>query len=169
MRPPLFVSELTLADELLRELQRNKVHIAIVYERFGGTAGLVTMENLLEEIVGDIRDEYDENETADIQQLSDTEFIVDAVTSLGDVEDQLEINLDDENSDTLGGFIFTHLERLPEPDEVIELDNVTMKVLNVEGRRIRMVHVTVTDTNETQAPTADTDTEEATDNTELAS
>lgn len=141
-RPAHFIPETMTADQLLHEFQRNKVHMAIVVEDYGGTGGLVTLENLLEEIVGDIQDEYDEDEPEQIVQVSENEYRVDAGMVLDDLNDMLDVELSDEDVDTLGGFIFSQLERVPEPGEIIETDEVELRVVAVEGRRIREVHIT---------------------------
>ncbi len=165
MRQAHFVPEDMTADQLLQEFQRQKIHMAIVIEEYGGTGGLVTLENLLEEIVGDIQDEYDENESEEILKLTDTEYRVDAGMALDDLNDTLDVELTDEDVDTLGGFIFNKLERVPEEGEVILTEEVELRVLSVEGRRIREVHVTklITEADEDEASvsdeTADTETQ----------
>jgi CBS domain containing-hemolysin-like protein len=142
IRPPHFVPENKRADELLKELQTQNVHIAIVVDEYGGTAGLVTIEDLIEEIVGDIRDEYDVNEEAEYVQHNDTEYTIDGSMDLDDVNDLLDSHLPTEDSDTLGGFIFTQLGRVPQVGETLEQHNLVMRVESIEGRRIRNVHVT---------------------------
>jgi CBS domain containing-hemolysin-like protein len=167
-RPAHFIPEAMTADQLLHEFQRNKIHMAIVVEDYGGTGGLVTLENLLEEIVGDIQDEYDEDEPEDIIQVGENEYRVDAGVALHELNERLDVELSDEDVDTLGGFIFNQLERVPEPGEVIETTHLDMRVIAVEGRRIREVHVTrrevVTDEDEPQEkerPDADLDADAA--------
>jgi putative hemolysin len=141
MRPAYFVPETKRADELLKELQARKVHLAIVIDEYGGTAGLVTIEDIIEEIIGEILDEYDFNEEADYEQHSDTEYTVDAGIDLDDFNNLLDVQLPD-NSDTLGGYIYTVLGRVPVVGDLIEHDRLTLKILSVEGRRIRKIHVT---------------------------
>jgi putative hemolysin len=141
MRPAHFIPETMTADQLLQEFQRKKIHMAIVMEEYGGTGGLVTLENLLEEIVGDIQDEYDEDEPEDIVQVAPNEYRVDAGVVLDDLNDALETKLNDDDIDTLGGFIFNYLERVPTQGEVIITDGLEMRVEKVEGRRIREVYV----------------------------
>ncbi|MEM6283166.1 MAG: hemolysin family protein [Chloroflexota bacterium] len=142
MRSAYFVPRTMTADLLLREFKLQKVHLLIVVEEYGGTGGLVTLEDLMEEIVGDIQDEYDEHEIEEILQVSDTEYRVDAGVTLDDLNDALEVELEDDDVDTLGGYIFNMLERVPEPGEVITLDELEIRVVVVDGRRIREVHVT---------------------------
>lgn len=141
VRSAYFVPETKAADELLKELQNRKVHMAIVVDEYGGTSGLVTIENLIEEIVGDIRDEYDVREEEEYIQLGEMEYIMDAGMDLDDINDMLEIHIDTDDTDTLGGLIYMHLGRVPEEGEVIETADLTLTVRSIEGRRIRKVHV----------------------------
>lgn len=141
MRPAYFVPETKRADELLKELQSQKVHLAIVVDEYGGTAGLVTIENIIEEIIGDIQDEYDLNEEAEYEQHGRDEYTVDASIDLDDFNALLDVNLPTEDTDTLGGYIYTHFGRVPVVDETISTDDLTLHVLSVDGRRIRKVHV----------------------------
>ncbi|MCY3836975.1 MAG: hemolysin family protein [Anaerolineaceae bacterium] len=141
MRPALFVPETKRADELLEELQRDKVHIAVVVDEYGGTAGLVTIENVIEEIVGDIIDEYDVHEEAEYIPLAEDEYEIDASMDLDDVNQLLEIELPTEETDTLGGYIYSVLGRIPEMGEVIATEQVCLTVRSIDGRRIRKVHV----------------------------
>lgn len=143
MRPAYFVPETKPADELLRELQSRRVHMAIVVDEYGGTAGIVTIENLIEEIIGDIRDEYDEREEAEYVRISETQYVVDASMDLDDLNDLLDIDLPSEDSDTLGGFIYTHFGRVPHAGEEIlrEDDDLLMRIETVNGRRIGKVTI----------------------------
>jgi putative hemolysin len=142
MRSALFVPETKRADELLRELQARKVHLAMVIDEYGGTAGLVTIEDIIEEIIGEIRDEYDLNEEAVYEQHSELEFTCDAGIDLDDFNELLDVTLPTEDSDTLGGYVYTYLGRVPIIGDTIETEYLAMKVLSVEGRRIRKIHVT---------------------------
>ncbi len=141
LRPAHFVPESKRADELLKEIQSRKVHMVIVVDEYGGTAGLVTIEDMLEEIVGDIQDEYDFHEEDEYIELGSDEYIVDASMDLDDFNELLDINLPTEDSDTLGGYIFVLLGRLPVGGEVMETDDLTLRVDTLEGRRIRKVWV----------------------------
>lgn len=141
MRPAYFVPETKHADELLKELQTKKVHLAIVVDEYGGTAGMVTIENLIEEIIGDIQDEYDMNEEAEYIMLGEDHYVVDASIDLDDFNDLLDVELPTDESDTLGGFIYSHLGRIPLINEEIDHDNLKLTVLSVDGRRIRKVDV----------------------------
>ncbi len=155
IRPAYFVPENKKADELLKELKAQKIHIAMVVDEYGGTAGLVTIENLIEEIVGDIVDEYDMNEEAEYIQESENEYLVDASIDLDDFNELCQVDLPTEDSDTLGGFIYTWLGRVPRIGETIETGHLIMRVESIEGRRIRKVHVTLQ--RETNTPSVQTD------------
>ncbi len=141
MRPAYFVPESKRASELLEELQRRKVHMAVVIDEYGGTAGLITIEDLLEEIVGEIQDEYDPEEEAEYQQLSADEYRFDGGIHLVEVNELLETELSTEESDTLGGYIFSVLGKVPQMGEVFEHDGLRFTVERIDGRRIEWVRV----------------------------
>mgnify|MGYP005837673389 CR=1 FL=1 len=141
LRPAYFVPESKKAVELLTELQQRKIHLAIVVDEYGGTAGLVTLEDLIEEIVGEIRDEYDFNEEEVYQQVGENEYIFDAGIDLDDFNRLLDIDLPTDESDTLGGFVFSKLGKVPEEGEQIETEDVHLEVLSVDDRRIRKIRV----------------------------
>jgi len=152
-RPAYFVPESKKVDELLKELQQRRVHMAIVIDEYGGTAGLVTIEDILEEIVGDIRDEYDESEEPMVKTLGEREFEVDARVLIDDVNELLGVELSDEESDTLGGFIYSRLGKVPAPGDAIEVEGVRLTVLDVQDRRIGKINVRQTGS---PAPSSDT-------------
>lgn len=141
MRPAYFVPESKRASELLEELQRQKVHMAIVIDEYGGTAGLITIEDLLEEIVGEIQDEYDPEEEAEYQQIGADEYRFDAGIHLVEVNELLDVELSTEESDTLGGYIFSVLGKVPQVGETFERDGLRFTVESLEGRRIEWVRV----------------------------
>jgi putative hemolysin len=141
LRPAYFVPESKKAVDLLAELQQRKIHLAIVVDEYGGTAGLVTLEDLIEEIVGEIRDEYDFNEEEAYQQIDENEYIFDAGIDLDDLNRLLDIHLPTDESDTLGGFVFSKLGKVPDEGEQIETEHVHIEVLNVDDRRIRKIRV----------------------------
>jgi CBS domain containing-hemolysin-like protein len=141
MRKAYFVPESKRCDVLFKDMQTSKIHMAIVVDEYGGTAGLVTIEDLIEEIVGDIQDEYDLNEEAEYIQKGPDEYLVDASINLGDFNELLDIELPTEDNDTLGGFIFMQIGRVPEVGETIEHEDLVMRVEAIDGRRIRKVHV----------------------------
>jgi putative hemolysin len=139
-RPAYFIPETKKVDELLSELRAQKIHIAIVVDEYGGTAGLVTTEDILEEIVGEIEDEYDTAEPH-IARISDTEAILDARVSLDQLNHLFHSDLDDEEVDTVGGFVFNHLGKMPLPGDEVQVDGILVHVLEVQGNRIRKVRV----------------------------
>ncbi len=142
MRPVTLVPENKRISELLREMQRGKYSLAIVLDEYGGTAGLVTMEDLLEEIVGEIRDEHDEGEEEAIRRLSDEESVVEAGTNIEDVNNALGIALPHEEFETIGGYTVGLFGRLPREGEEIEAaDGVRLRVDRTSGRRILAVRV----------------------------
>ncbi|MFN8498776.1 MAG: hemolysin family protein [Anaerolineae bacterium] len=140
IRPAYFIPETKPVDDLLAELKRIKVHLAIVVDEYGGTAGLVTIEDLLEEIVGEIQDEYDVEEPIS-QTISAQEIIYDARANLDDLNDELDLRLPTGENDTLGGLIFSHLGRVPEVGDEVVVDNVRLVVLSMHGRRIGKVRI----------------------------
>jgi CBS domain containing-hemolysin-like protein len=141
MRPAYFVPESKKASDLLEDLQQRKIHMAIVIDEYGGTAGLVTIEDLLEQIVGEIQDEYDPEPEAEYEKINDNEYIFDAGINLSEVRELLEADLQDEESDTLGGFVFSRLGKVPLAGEVFTVDDVEIRVEVITGRRIRKVRV----------------------------
>ncbi len=143
VRPAYFIPESKKVDELLQELQQRKVHMAVVVDEYGGTAGLVTIEDLLEEIVGEIQDEYDSEEPT-VEAINSHEYLFDARVSLDEVNKLLDVELPSEGGDTLGGFIYSQLGKVPALGDRIEFENVTIEVLSVAGRRIKQVRATVT-------------------------
>ena len=140
VRPAYFIPDSKKIDELLHELQQRKVHIAIVVDEYGGTAGLVTIEDLIEEIVGEIQDEYDIEE-AKIIALGDGQAIFDATVTIDDVNDTLRLHLEADDFDTIGGLVYTHLGTMPKVGDEVSVDGVTISVLEVDGRRIKKVRV----------------------------
>jgi putative hemolysin len=142
LRPAHFVPESKRIDELLREMQRNKQHMAIVVDEYGGTAGLVTIEDLVEEIVGEIRDEY-EAEQELVIPISEHEALMDGRVPFADVVEAFDLEIEpSEDYDTLGGYIVHELGRLPKAGEEVRTDGVRFVVESVEGRRIRRVRIT---------------------------
>jgi CBS domain containing-hemolysin-like protein len=141
IRKANFVPESKRADVLLKELKRDRIHMVIVVDEYGGTAGLITLEDLIEEIIGDIQDEYDVHEEAEFVQDGPDTFTVDASITLNDFNDLLNVELSREDSDTLGGFIFTELGRVPEAGETLDYRNLSFTITSLDGRRIRKVHV----------------------------
>jgi len=140
-REATYVPETKKVDELLHEMQQRHVHLAIVVDEYGGTAGLITIEDLIEEIVGEIQDEYDIEE-APIEQVSDTEAIFDARVSIRDVNDTLDLELEDDDFDTVGGLVYHELGKVPNVGDEIRVDGCLVSVLSTNGRRVKKVRVT---------------------------
>jgi putative hemolysin len=135
-----FVPENMPVARLMREMQRDKFHLAIVADEYGGIAGLVTLEDCLEELVGEIVDEYDV-EAAVIERLPNGDFLVDGGTPVEDINELLDLTLPNEDWDTVGGFIFGTLEHVPEVGEDVVHAGWRFKVDEVDGRRIRLVRI----------------------------
>ncbi len=141
LRQPHFVPETMKVDMLLKDLQARRVHLAVVVDEYGGTAGLATIEDLLEQIVGDIQDEYD-TEEPEVQRISNNELIVDARVLLDDLNDLTGLNLESEESDRIGGLIYEQLGRVPLVGDEVQIgDGVTVNVLSVEGLRPRRLRI----------------------------
>ncbi len=138
-RPATFAQETQRADALLKELQEKNVHLAIVVDEYGGTAGLVTIEDLIEEIIGDIRDEHDFAEEADFVALGDGAYLIEGSMDLDDLNALLDCAIDTAAADTLGGYIYLCLGRVPRANETIESEFLRMTVRSIEGHRIRKV------------------------------
>ncbi|MCY3865961.1 MAG: hemolysin family protein [Chloroflexi bacterium] len=135
------VPETKPADALLKELQEKNVHLAIVADEYGGTSGLVTIEDLIEEIVGDIRDEHDFAEEEDYVDVGDGSYLIEASMDLDDINALLGCSIDTSDADTLGGYIYLALGRVPKMDETIETEILNMTVQSIDGHRIRKVRV----------------------------
>jgi putative hemolysin len=143
LRTPVFVPESMSVDDLLHEFQRRKVHIAIVLDEYGGTAGLVTIEDLLEEIVGEIQDEYDEEEPL-IVKLSDDEARIDGRADVDDLAELFGVTMDLEDEDeydTVGGLIYHRIGGVPKPGDQVIVDGLTLTVETTDGRRVGKVLV----------------------------
>lgn len=139
LRPAYFVPEAKKVDELLREMQARGVHMAVVVDEYGGMAGLVTLEDIVEEIVGDIRDEYDQSEELLFQQVNPQEYIFQGRIDLDDFNEIVGTHLTKEVADTLGGFLYGEIGRVPVEGEAVTVEGWTLTVEQVSGRRIRLV------------------------------
>ena len=140
MREPYFIPESKKLSDFLQEMQQRHVHAAICVDEFGGVAGLVTIEDVLEEIVGEIQDEHDAEEPR-VEMVNDLEAVVDPAVSMHDLNEILGISLENEEVDTLGGVIYAHLGRMADEGDELKFDGVTVSVLTVEGTRIKKVLV----------------------------
>ncbi|MCE7990260.1 MAG: HlyC/CorC family transporter [Caldilinea sp. CFX5] len=139
LRPPYFIPASKKVDALLQEMQKHRVHIATVVDEYGGTAGLVTIEDIIEEIVGDIQDEYDLEEDAYIQMIGPDTYLLNSRLDVYSLSELLDIKLDTESADTLGGLLFSLMEHVPEQGECVEYQGWRFTVLSLDGRRIEEV------------------------------
>ncbi len=140
IRPAHFVPETKRVPELLKELQRQRVQAAVVVDEYGGTAGIVTIEDLLEEIVGEIRDEYDV-EVEPILEEADGSFVFSGRTHVRELADRLKIDVEGEGYETVGGYLLAHVGRVPHVGETFDIDGLSVEVLEAERRRITRVRV----------------------------
>ena len=142
LRPPLLVPGTREVEDVLADMKRQKIHLAIVLDEYGGTAGLVTMEDLLEEIVGQIYDEYDRPETAGRPSSVGPTPIIPGSMEVSDVNRVYGLRIDDTDYTTIGGVVFGTLGRLPKPGDRVELSGASFEVVEMEGRRVGKVRVT---------------------------
>ena len=141
IRPPMFIPESKTLEELLGEFKDRRVQMAIVVDEYGGVSGLVTIEDLLEEIVGEIEDEFDVGESG-IQQIASDDFVMDARVSVAELDDLFSVAVEGEGFDTLGGFVYQRLGKIPSQGDVVEYDGLRIEVLSTAGRRLKNLHVT---------------------------
>jgi putative hemolysin len=142
LREPMFVPQTKNIDELFREMQKNKIQMVIVVDEYGQTAGLVAMEDILEEIVGNIQDEYDE-EAEHIEEKGEDEYIIEGKTPLKELEERFSIKFDNDDYETINGYLISKLDRIPEEDEDFEInqDGYNFKILEVNNKMITSVLV----------------------------
>ena len=143
LREPLYTYEFKKTAELMVELRKTQNNIAFVLDEYGATAGLITLEDMLEEIVGEIRDEYDEDEEDLIKKINSREYVVEGAMKLDDLNDQLGLQLESEDYDSIGGFIIGLLDHLPEEGEEVTYQNLRLVVEKVERNRIDTIHLYV--------------------------
>lgn len=143
LRQPLFTFESKKLSELMIEMRKTSNNIVIVSNEYGATAGLITLEDILEEIVGDIRDEFDEDEEDELKELSEGEYMADGSMNLDDFNDRLGLDLQSEDFDSVGGFMIDRLEHLPKEGEEVDTDKVRLVVEKVNKNRISNVHIYV--------------------------
>jgi CBS domain containing-hemolysin-like protein len=140
LRSAYFVPETKRLDDLLHEMQKQRVHMAIVVDEYGAVAGLVTIEDVVEEIFGDIKDEYDKEEQI-FERVSPTEFLVDAKISIDELNELIDADLPAEDYDTLGGFVYAELDKIPTVGDVVTHGDLTITVLASKGRRVTKVKI----------------------------
>ena len=142
-RPALFIPESINLEELLDEFQGKRVHLAVVIDEYGGVSGIVTIEDLLEEIVGEIHDEFDVNEP-EIQEIGSNEYFVDARLSIDQLREVLQVSVENTGYDTVGGFVLEQLGRIPSVGDIVHHDGIRIEVLSTVGRRLKTLKVTRT-------------------------
>jgi len=146
MRDAYFVPESKPLRALLHEFQNQKLHIAVVLDEYGGTAGVVTLEDILEELVGEITDEYEETPPEPIKKIDQNTIEADARTYIDDLNDQLELNLpEDEDYETIGGFVFSRLGYIPKTGENFDYENLKFTIASAEARRIKRIRIQKTE------------------------
>lgn len=139
LRPPLFVPEAKKAGELLSEMQISGVHMVVVVDEYGGTAGIVSMEDIVEEIVGEIRDEYDDREEVLCRIVGPEKFSFLARIDLDDVNEYLGTHITKDAADTLGGFVYSQIGKVPAGDETVTVEDWIFRIEELSGNRIRRV------------------------------
>ena len=160
LREPMYTYEFKKTAELMMELRKTMNTIAIVLDEYGATAGLITMEDMLEEIVGEIRDEYDEDEEDQVKKLNSNEFVIEGAMKLDDLNEQLGLHLESEDYDSIGGFVIGLLEHLPEEGEEVVYENLRLVVEAVERNRIETIHIYLLDEDEIEKYLEETIVEE---------
>ncbi|NOH81362.1 CNNM family magnesium/cobalt transport protein CorC [Vibrio sp. RE86] len=145
IRPAVVVPESKRVDRLLKEFREERYHMSIVVDEFGGVSGLVTIEDILEEIVGEIEDEFDDEEELDIRKLSKHTFAVKALTTIEEFNDTFNTSFSDEEVDTVGGMVMTAFGHLPSRGEVVEIEGYSFKVTSADNRRVLQLQVTIPD------------------------
>ncbi len=142
IRNPYFVPESKKLDSMLREFKRRKVHIAVAVDEYGGTSGIVCMEDVIEEIVGEIQDEFD-NETEDILEIGERAYLCDARVAIEDLNEKLKLSLPEKDIDTLGGFVFNLFGKIPAKFEKVRHENLDFIVQEMEGHKILSVKIII--------------------------
>ena len=142
MREAYFVPETKPLRTLLHEFQNRKLHIAVVLDEYGGTAGIVTLEDILEELVGEITDEYEKTPPEPVKRIDKDTIEADARTYVDDLNDQFELNLpEDEDYETIGGFVFSHLGYIPKTGKSFDYKNLKFTISSAEARRIKRIRI----------------------------
>ena len=142
LRPAVFVPESKRLNILLNEFKSSRNHIAIVIDENGGVSGLVTIEDVLEEIVGEIDDEHDKKTESRILAQSHEKYIVEALTTLEEFNNYFLVSFEDDDIDTIGGYLINQFERVPQKGETIKIKNLLFKILSVDSRKISRIQIT---------------------------
>lgn len=141
LRKPYFIPESKRLNSLLAEFKKRHVHIAIAVDEYGGVSGIVCLEDIFEEIVGDIQDEFEKTEQDDIVKIEENEYLCDSRTLIEDINEQLDLDLPSDGFGTLGGFLFDMLGKIPSSYEKVQYNNLTFIIQQVEGRKIKTIKV----------------------------
>lgn len=157
MREPHYTYAQKELNDLLIEMRGNDNGMCIVLDEYGLAEGLITLEDIIEEIVGEIRDEYDEDEKRVVRKINDTQYIVEGSINLDDLNDQLELNIDSEHYESIGGLIIESLERLPVVGDKVTIDNCTLSVLKMDDKRIDLVKLSIIPEEELESSGKDSD------------
>ena len=140
IRPALFIPESKTLEELLNEFQERRIHIAMVIDEYGGVSGMVTIEDLLEEIVGEIQDEFDVG-GSEVQAVNENEFMMDARVSLDELNERFNVAVEGDGFDTIGGFVYQRLGKIPSSGDRVEYDGLMIEVVSTVGRRLKRLRV----------------------------
>lgn len=144
MKKPYYTFEYLKTSELFHEMKKRRTHMAVVIDEYGGTAGIITIEDLLEEIVGDISDEYD-TQTKEIETIREGEYVVDGSTRIEQLNEQIGTRIESEHYDSIGGFIIGEIGRLPQQGETVEYENTKFLIENIERNRVKKIRVLMTE------------------------
>ena len=144
LRSAFFTYEGKKISELMMEMKKTSVNIVIVLDEYGVTSGLITLEDLLEEIVGEIHDEYDLDDDYSVREISSNKYLIEGHIKISDLNDRLNLNLNSEEYDSVGGLIIEKLDRFPNPGDKIIIDNISLKVISMDKMRIDTVEITIT-------------------------
>ncbi|MDX1491999.1 MAG: transporter associated domain-containing protein [Pseudohongiellaceae bacterium] len=147
MRPAMFVPESKRLNILLKEFRENRQHMAIVIDEYGSPCGVVTIEDILEQIVGEIDDEFDVDDDTAIKKIDDSNFIVKALTPIADFNEYFKCDFNDDEVDTIGGALIHQLNHIPQRDESVQIDEFKFTVLNADSRHIRLLKVSIAKEN----------------------
>lgn len=141
VRKPYFIPDSKKINALFHDFRKKRVHIAVAVDEYGGVAGIICLEDILEEIVGEIQDEFDEDEVEDIVQTGPSTYLCDTRVSIDDLNEELDIKLPHEDYETLGGFVFDLFDKIPVKFEKKEYEGMTFVIQDVEGNKIKSVKI----------------------------
>lgn len=143
MHPPFFIPEMKKIDVLLQEFKKNMVHLAVIVDEYGGTEGLVTIEDIIEQVMGEIMDEFDEGENSGIKKINEQEFIIDSKTPINDLERELDITFPESDFETLGGYLLERFEKVPKVGEETSVNGFHFRILAASRSKIEKVRFTI--------------------------